>query len=51
MKKPCRALQRIARYSFEGEEHTAAAALVSNPSYSPHSRDSLTGMVQPPGIA
>ena len=29
MKKPCRALQRIARYSFEGEEHTAAAALVS----------------------
>ena len=23
----------------------------SNPSYSPHSRDSLTGMVQPSGIA
>jgi hypothetical protein len=23
----------------------------SNPSYSPHSRDSLTGMVQTPGIA
>ncbi len=22
-----------------------------SPSYSPHSRDSLTGMVQPPGIA
>jgi hypothetical protein len=25
--------------------------VLSNPSYSPHSRDSLTGMVQPPGIA
>jgi hypothetical protein len=24
---------------------------LTSPSYSPHSRDSLTGMVQPPGIA
>ena len=30
---------------------TISCLRIASPSYSPHSRDSLTGMVQPPGIA
>ena len=33
------------------ERQAETTEQLASPSYSPHSRDSLTGMVQPPGIA